>query len=147
MRITLCSVASDTSGVTVEALPPLPIATDIPHARLLLDGAVAQPLPGDGWDDYAKPFRTLEDVHVLLALSAWLYGVGLECRWPQALRLKLAGVLAAGSEVARSIRVRQQRICCWAGCLRSSNPCRPNWTLPWKVPVNGPCSGGATADC
>lgn len=101
VRISLCSVASDTSGVTVEALPPLPIATDIPHARLLLDGAEAQALPGDGWDDYAKPFRTLEDIHVLLALSAWLYGVSLECRWPQALRLKLAGVLAAGSEVAR----------------------------------------------
>lgn len=101
VRISLCSVASDTSGVTVEALPPLPIATDIPHARLLLDGAEAQALPGDGWDDYAKPFRTLEDIHVLLALSAWLYGVSLECRWPQGLRLKLAGVLAAGSEVAR----------------------------------------------
>ncbi len=100
-RITLCSVARDTAGVALERLPPLPIAPDIPHARLLLDGAEAQALPGDGWDDYAKPFRTLEDVHVLLALSAWLYGVCLECRWPQALRLKLAGVLAAGSEVAR----------------------------------------------
>ena len=57
--------------------------------------------PGDGWDDYAKPFRTLEDIHVLLALSAWLYGVALDCRRPQTLRLKLAGLLAAGSEVAR----------------------------------------------
>ena len=101
VRITLCSVARDTAGVALERLPPLPIAPDIPHARLLLDGAEAQALPGDGWDDYAKPFRTLEDIHVLLALSAWLYGVSLECRWPQALRLKLAGVLAAGSEVAR----------------------------------------------
>src|SRR5690606_17327926 len=35
------------------------------------------------------------------ALSAWLYGVGLDGQWPQALRLKLAGVLAAGGEVAR----------------------------------------------
>ena len=101
VRISLCSVARDTAGVALESLPPLPIATDIPHARLLLDGAAAQALPGDGWDDYAKPFRTLEDVHVLLALSAWLYGIALDCQWPQALRLKLAGVLAAASEVAR----------------------------------------------
>ena len=101
VRISLCSIARDTAGVALERLPPLPIAPDIPHARLLLDGAEAQALPGDGWDDYAKPFRTLEDIHVLLALSAWLYSVCLECRWPQALRLKLTGVLAAGSEVAR----------------------------------------------
>lgn len=100
-RIALCHVARDASGVALEGLPPLPIATDIPHARLLLDDAAAQTLPGDGWDDYAKPFRTLEDIHVLLALAAWLYGVGLDCQWPQALRLKLAGVLAAGGEIAR----------------------------------------------
>lgn len=100
-RIALCHVAREASGVALEGLPPLPIATDIPHARLLLDDAVAQTLPGDGWDDYAKPFRTLEDIHVLLALAAWLYGVGLECQWPRALRLKLAGVLAAGGEIAR----------------------------------------------
>jgi hypothetical protein len=101
IRITLCSVARDATGVALENLPPLPIATDIPHARLLLDNATAKALPGDGWDDYAKPFRTLEDIHVLLALSAWLYGVALDCRRPQTLRLKLAGLLAAGSEVAR----------------------------------------------
>lgn len=101
VRIALCQVGRDTPGVSLEPLPPLPIATDIPHACLLLDGAEAQTLPGDGWDNYAKPFRTLEDLHVLLALSAWLYGVGLDCQWPQALRLKLAGVLAAGGEVAR----------------------------------------------
>lgn len=100
-RITLCRVARDASGVALECLPPLPIAPDIPNTRLLLDDAAAQTLPGDGWDDYAKPFRTLEDIHVLLALGAWLYGVGLDCQWPQALRLKLTGVLAAGSEVAR----------------------------------------------
>lgn len=100
-RIALCHVAREASGVALEGLPPLPIATDIPHARLLLDDAAAQTLPGDGWDDYAKPFRTLEDIHVLLALAAWLYGVGLACQWPQALRLKLAGVLAAGGEIAR----------------------------------------------
>ncbi len=32
-------------------------------------------LAGDGWDDYVKPFRTLEDVHVFAAVapgcSAW----------------------------------------------------------------------------
>lgn len=36
--------------------------------------AFAEVLPGDGYDDYIKPFRTLEDVHVHLALGAFLLG-------------------------------------------------------------------------
>lgn len=52
---------------------------DVPHSRLLLDGAHCERLPGDGWDDYVRPFRLLEDVHVLAALVGWLYGVGHEC--------------------------------------------------------------------
>ena len=43
----------------------------------------------DGWDAYVKPFRTLEDVYVLSAMTAWLYGVGQDSDWPQALQLPM----------------------------------------------------------
>jgi hypothetical protein len=32
-------------------------------------------LPGDGYDDYLKPFRTVEDLHVYAALVGYLIGV------------------------------------------------------------------------
>ena len=41
-----------------------------------------------------KPFRTLEDVYVLSAMTAWLYGVGHDSDWPQALQLRLLALLA-----------------------------------------------------
>ncbi len=50
-------------GARLEALPALPLMPDVPHSRLLLDGAHCERLPGDGWDDYVRPFRLLEDVH------------------------------------------------------------------------------------
>ncbi len=48
-----------------------------------------------------KPFRSLEDLYVLTALTAWLYGVGQECAWPQGLRLQLLGLLAGCAEGSR----------------------------------------------
>ncbi|MNP43826.1 hypothetical protein D3C76_1376700 [compost metagenome] len=58
-------------------------------------------LAGDGWDAYVKPFRSLEDLYVLSALCAWLYGVGQETGWPQGLQLRLIGLLGACAESTR----------------------------------------------
>ncbi|AHL74491.1 acyl-CoA dehydrogenase [Stutzerimonas stutzeri] len=100
-RLSLCVVGCGERGVIVEARPPLPLLVDIPHGRLRLEGAACRRLAGDGWDDYVKPFRTLEDLHVLAALVSWLYGLSLECGWPQRLQLQLLGLLAGAAEVSR----------------------------------------------
>ncbi len=100
-RLSMTVVLAGAPGARLEALPALPLMPDVPHSRLLLDGAHCERLPGDGWDDYVRPFRLLEDVHVLAALVGWLYGVGHECGWPSPLLLRLAGILGGCAEVAR----------------------------------------------
>jgi hypothetical protein len=100
-HLSLCVVGCDERGVFIEEGPRLPLVPDIPHGRLRLEQAPCRRLAGDGWNDYVKPFRTIEDLHVLAALVSWLYGVGLECGWPQRLQLLLLGVLAGAAEVSR----------------------------------------------
>ncbi|WP_434603021.1 acyl-CoA dehydrogenase [Pseudomonas sp. Z4-7] len=100
-RLKLVVVYGGEPGVNLEKLPAIPLMPDIGHARVLLDGALCEVLPGDGWDAYVKPFRTLEDLYVLSAMAAWLYGVGQECDWPQALQLRLLALLAGCAEVSR----------------------------------------------
>jgi len=100
-HLSLCVVYSGAPGVRIEALPALPLMPDIGHARLHLEQAHCERLAGDGWEAYVKPFRSIEDLHVLTALGAWLYGVAQECAWPQALRLRLLGLLAGCAEAAR----------------------------------------------
>lgn len=104
-RLAMTVVLAGAPGVRLEPLAPMPLIPDIPHARLLLDGAHCERLPGDGWDAYSKPFRTLEDLHVLAALAAWLYSLALECRWPRELMLRLAGLLSGCAEVSRQSAV------------------------------------------
>jgi alkylation response protein AidB-like acyl-CoA dehydrogenase len=100
-RLSLAVVYPGEPGVTVEKLPALPLMPDISHGRLQLDNALCELLAGDGWDAYVKPFRTLEDVYVLSAMTAWLYGVGQDSDWPQALQLRLLALLAGCAEASR----------------------------------------------
>ncbi|WP_394559424.1 acyl-CoA dehydrogenase [Aquipseudomonas alcaligenes] len=100
-RLAVGVVRSGAPGARCEALPSLPLMPDISHARLHLDNALCELLPGDGWDSYVKPFRSLEDLHVLGAVLGWLHGVGQDGGWPQELRLRLLGLLAGCAEVTR----------------------------------------------
>jgi len=101
VRLGLGVVRTGAPGVRIEALPALPLMPDIGHARLHLEQAHCERLAGDGWDDYVKPFRSIEDLHVLSAVTAWLFGVGQESAWPQPVQLRLLGLLAGCAEVAR----------------------------------------------
>ncbi|MFJ2288418.1 acyl-CoA dehydrogenase [Pseudomonas iridis] len=100
-RLSLAVVYPGEPGVTVAKMPALPLMPDISHGRLHLDGALCELLAGDGWDAYVKPFRTLEDVYVLSAMTAWLYGVGQDSDWPQTLQLRLLALLAGCAEMSR----------------------------------------------
>ncbi|AXM96285.1 acyl-CoA dehydrogenase [Pseudomonas plecoglossicida] len=100
-RLNLTVVYPGEPGVTLEALPTLPLMPEVGHGRLRLQDASCELLAGDGWDAYVKPFRSLEDLYVLAALAAWLYGVAQECGWPQDLRLRLLGLLAGCAEGSR----------------------------------------------
>ena len=97
-QLTAVLLATDQPNVTLHTGPALNMLTDIPHCAVQFNQASGQALPGDGWQDYSKPFRTLEDAHVLAAMCAWLYGQSLLDHWPQPLQLQLIAVLAALKE-------------------------------------------------
>jgi alkylation response protein AidB-like acyl-CoA dehydrogenase len=91
-------------GVTITPMPAPPFAPEIPHAELRLDGArVAADalLPGDGWARWVKPFRTVEDVHVLAALFAFMARVARRDGLGRDLVASLAGLVASLAAVAR----------------------------------------------
>lgn len=88
----LVSVDARAPGVSIVALPALPFVPELPHAAVVLDGARGEALPGDGYADYLKPFRTIEDIHVYAATVGYLGGVGRRSGWPPATLARLAAV-------------------------------------------------------
>lgn len=101
VKLALGVVRNGAPGVRVEVLPALPLVPDIDHGRLHLQDAQCERLPGDGWDAYVKPFRSIEDTYVLTALCAWLSGIGRISRWPEPLQLRVLGLLAGCAEATR----------------------------------------------
>ncbi len=66
------------AGVTLVARDPAPFAPEIPHSEALFEAVKVGPdevLPGDGYDVYLKPFRTIEDLHVLAGLTGYLLSI------------------------------------------------------------------------
>jgi hypothetical protein len=74
-RLVAVLVPLDRAGIAIDPLPPTAFAPEVPHAAIRFHSvavAAGDRLPGDGYADYLKPFRTVEDIHVMAAITAWL---------------------------------------------------------------------------
>lgn len=111
-RSELCLVRVNPSapGITIENREPTPFAPEIPHARVrFIDVSVsdADVLAGDGYVLYLKPFRTIEDAHVLAAALGqiirtarmWAFdGVVVEAAYAHAIALREVATLPPADE-------------------------------------------------
>jgi len=96
--LALVRVPADRNGVVLHELPATPFAPEVPHARVDFQDVEVTPierLPGDGYLDYVKPFRTIEDIHVLGAALGYLVGLALRVRGPADLIAELGAALVA----------------------------------------------------
>lgn len=72
-KLCVARIRPDAPGVSIAERPATPFTPELPHAKVTLaDVTPDEVLPGDGYDLYVKPFRTVEDVHVLAAALAFL---------------------------------------------------------------------------
>lgn len=93
----IAPVPASAPGVVVEMMPPTAFVPEVPHARITLEDVripAASLLPGDGYDLYVKPFRTIEDTHVNAALLAWLLREARVRSWPTDFAERCAAALA-----------------------------------------------------
>lgn len=97
-RLRVLRVPLSSPGVTVVAMPPTHFSPEVPHRRLeFADVAVSsdQLLPGDGYERYVKPFRTLEDTHVSAAILAYLLALASRASWPAESRAEIVQLIVS----------------------------------------------------
>jgi alkylation response protein AidB-like acyl-CoA dehydrogenase len=96
--LVVVQVPADRRGVAVQELSATSFVPEIPHASVSLEGVVvdaAERLPGDGYLRYLKPFRTVEDIHVVGAAIGYLVGLARRVGDASGLIADLAAGLAA----------------------------------------------------
>jgi acyl-CoA dehydrogenase len=86
-RLRVARIPSSRAGVRIEPGGNTPFASEIGHARAIFENVAVHAdelLPGDGYDTVLKPFRTIEDVHVMAAVLGWGIRVARTSRWEAA---------------------------------------------------------------
>ncbi|MGZ3451916.1 MAG: acyl-CoA dehydrogenase family protein [Polyangiales bacterium] len=96
LKVVRVPVARD--GVRVTPMTDTPFVPEIPHAEVSFENVKiddSDVLPGDGYDCYLKPFRTIEDLHVHGAVIGYLLSVARRHRLPRAIVEELVALACA----------------------------------------------------
>jgi hypothetical protein len=119
--IKLARIASGTPGLNIQNMPATKFVPEVPHAQLKFEGVkVESLLPGDGYDLYVKPFRTVEDIHVQAAVLAYLMREAQRLSWPEHWIERLSALLAALSTLSNMPAAQPETHIGLAGALRIS---------------------------
>jgi alkylation response protein AidB-like acyl-CoA dehydrogenase len=103
-RLRVATVPAARRGVHIKAMAPTSFAPEIPHAEISFDGVELgedEVAAGDGFEQVVRPFRTVEDIHVLAALAAFVTAEAGRFRLGDALREPLFALLHALEGLAR----------------------------------------------
>ncbi len=77
-KLAVVQIPASREGVELEELPTISFVPEVPHAAVRFQNVVVsvdERLPGDGYLNYVKPFRTIEDIHVFGATLGYLIGL------------------------------------------------------------------------
>jgi hypothetical protein len=134
-RLRVVRVPTSATGVrlTPSAAPFVP---EVPHAEIELDHvrvAAGDVLPGDGYDSYLKPFRTVEDLHVHAALLAYVIGVARRNRFPHELVEQLLALLVSVRALGLADPRAPTTHLALAGVLASLHERLPEVERPWAA--------------
>jgi acyl-CoA dehydrogenase len=103
VRLRVARVAAQAPGVQLLPMPETRFVPEVPHARVHLDAVQVDAgalLPGDGYERYVKPFRSIEDIHVTLAVAAYLLREARQRQWPAGFAEQLAALLVVLADLA-----------------------------------------------
>jgi acyl-CoA dehydrogenase len=95
--IRMALVRRGAPGVAIQAMTGLPFVPEISHGTVTFTGVRLRDgdiLPGDGYSDYIRPFRTIEDLHVFAAVAGFILRVSLLHGWPRPVTEQTASLIA-----------------------------------------------------
>ena len=97
-ELAVVRIPADREGVSLIELPAISFVPEIPHARVEFHDVpvdAGERMHGDGYLDYVKPFRTVEDIHVFAAAAAYLLGLAKRSAGPAELMSELCATIVA----------------------------------------------------
>jgi len=88
-RIRMVKVNSRAPGVTITPMKDIHLVPEISHGMVAFNNVTirnADLLSGDGYLNYIKPFRTIEDLHVTAAILGYLFRIACQYDWDREIK-------------------------------------------------------------
>lgn len=119
-RFVMVEIPRGARGADFAVLPPFPFVPEVPHAAVRLDVGIdaSQLLPDDGYARYARPFRTVEDLRVQAAVTAYLLRLLRSIEGPRDQVEALVAHVATLRQLAASLPVSPSVHVALAGATR-----------------------------
>jgi len=136
-------VLAATPGLALQPMPPTRFVPEVPHAQVQLHDVrvrVDALLPDDGYDAYVKPFRTIEDLHVTLAVLAYLLREGRARRWPAAFNEQAASAIGLLMQLATEDPRAAPTHVVLAGALRFAHRLYADASALWAAAGSDPAA-------
>jgi acyl-CoA dehydrogenase len=136
-RLRMVRVDKGQNGLTVEPLDkPITILPEISHGVVVFSDVVISPtnvLPGDGYQTCIKPFRTIEDLHVIAAILGYLLRIGTLFEWPRPAREQLLALLLNIRTITRADFIAPEIHIATGGAITSLQLLLENQATCWDL--------------
>ncbi len=102
-QIRLVRVPANAPGVSIKPMKNLPFVPEISHGEVHLENVKVPPdalLPGDGYTQYIRPFRTIEDIFVSAGFLGFCFRIAADHQWPREVFEKLTCLIASLHAIA-----------------------------------------------
>ncbi|MCD6584545.1 MAG: acyl-CoA dehydrogenase family protein [Desulfobacteraceae bacterium] len=112
--IRMMKIDSKTPGIRVVPMNDLSLVPEISHCELIFTDVTiseADLLPGDGYIDYIRPFRTIEDLHISAGILGYLFRNACKYDWGRDIQERILGhvvsvrTLALSSPTASEVHI------------------------------------------
>jgi alkylation response protein AidB-like acyl-CoA dehydrogenase len=141
--IRIARVSSGVPGLKIQVMPQTKFVPEVPHAQLEFENLKVKEteiLPGDGYDQYVKPFRTIEDIHIQAALLSYLMREGQRLSWPQGWLERLSALLAAMGKLSDMPAAHAETHIALAGALAISGGLIAETETFWEAAAADPAA-------
>lgn len=95
--IRIARVPSGAAGLSITPMNDIPFVPEISHGTARFNDTPLRTediLPEDGYRRYIRPFRTIEDIHVIAAIAAFLFRCAAIFAWPRAEQERIIAMIA-----------------------------------------------------
>jgi len=95
-NLRIVRIEKNNPGIVIVPMPELKFVPEVGHCRITMTDARIKEsdiLPGDGFTEYIRPFRTVEDLHVFTAVTGYLFRCSCLYGWNRSLRELMLGLI------------------------------------------------------